>query len=168
MTWRTWIPRLALILILAGQINYLPQRLDYVQRLLAYARLEDPLDAARLAYGAADYDLLEWVRQNTAPDTTLLLVTASEQTYGDPSYVLYHRAIYHLYPRDVWWAAPVEPKRYPAWWSPVELGETELLRIAARHRASVILSAGFSHPPIQGSVLTFDEDTYLIFLDGRL
>lgn len=167
MSWRTWLPRLALLLVLAGQLNYLPDRLAFWGQVWNFARLADQTAAARLAYGAADYDLLEWVKRQTTPDSTLLLLTASPQTYGDPSYVLYHRAIYHLYPRSVWWAAPVPLNRYPAWWSFTDLSEADILALAGRHQATAILAVGFARKPVSGPSLSFGAETHLIFLDGR-
>lgn len=159
-------PWLALLLITAGQLNYLPARLDFLRQLGVLAQI-DTQDANRLAYGAASYDLLTWVEQNTAPDTTLLLFTASPRTYGDPAYVLYHRALYHLYPRTVWWAAPVPQTRYPAWWIFTDLTEANILALAHKYHASAVLADGFSRPPISGPTQTFDADTRLIFIETR-
>ncbi|MBE7553576.1 MAG: hypothetical protein HS126_21100 [Anaerolineales bacterium] len=158
-----WLPWLALSLIIVGQLNYLPARLDFLYQLGVLAQA-DVQDATRLAYGAASYNLLAWVEQNTTPNTTLLLLTTSPQTYGDPVYVLYHRALYHLYPRTVWWAAPVPPTRYPAWWTFTDLTEVNILALAQKYYASAILADGFTRPPIPGQVLVFDADTQLIFI----
>lgn len=167
MTGRIWLPRLALLLILAGQLNYLPDRWAFWQQLWEFARLPDPVAAARLAYGAANYDLLAWVKAQTPAEATLLLVTASPRTYGDPSYLLYHRALYHLYPRSIWWAAPVPATGYPVWWSTTDLSETDLLNLARARRATAILAVGFVEPPVSGPVLSFDERTHLIFWAGE-
>src|SRR5687768_4205934 len=141
------LPFLALLLIIVGQLNYLPARLDFLRQLLAFARDKDSQEVTRLAYSAANYDLLAWVEQETSPETTLLLLTASPRTYGDPSYVLYHRAIYHLYPRNVWWAAPVPPTRYPVWWTFTALTEDDILILAQNCQATAILADGFAQPP---------------------
>ena len=162
---QNWLPGLALALIVAGQLYYLPERIEFWGQLLALAGAEDAIVAARLAYGPADYDLLAWTAQETSPGATILLVTASPQTYGDPAYVLYHRAIYRLYPRSIWWAAPVPPTRYPAWWSFSDLSEAGILGLARQRQATAILAEGFSEPPVPGPVLSFDQDTHLIFLD---
>ncbi|GIK40994.1 MAG: hypothetical protein BroJett011_48270 [Chloroflexota bacterium] len=156
---------MGLLLIIAGQFNYLPARLDFLRQLGVLAQA-DRQDANRLAYGAASYDLLAWVEQNTTPNTTLLLLTASPQTYGAPAYVLYHRALYHLYPRTVWWAAPVPPTRYPAWWTFTDLTETHILTLAQRYHASAVLADGFPYPPVSGQALAFDGDTQLIFVEN--
>ncbi|MBE7475081.1 MAG: hypothetical protein HS114_38630, partial [Anaerolineales bacterium] len=160
------LPGLALLLVIIGQLNYLPARLDYLRQLAIFARAE-PVEAARLAYQPANYDLLIWVEQHTDPDATLLLLTASPRTYGDPAYVLYHRALYHLYPRPVWWAAPVPANRYPAWWLPTDLTQADILTLAEKHGAVAILAEGFDHPPISGTVISFDDDTHLIFWGDR-
>ncbi|MFQ5614016.1 MAG: hypothetical protein ACE5H9_17985, partial [Anaerolineae bacterium] len=156
---RSWLPRLALLLVLAGQVYYLPARLGFVRQLLEYARLPDATAEARVAYGAASYDLLAWVEAETPPDTTLLLLTASPRTYGDPAYVLYHRAVYHLYPRRVWWAAPVETTPYPAWWSFTDLDPAGILALAGSYGATAVLADGFARPPVPGAVRSFDPDT---------
>lgn len=153
---------LALLLIIAGQLYYLPQRLAFWQQLVTFAQA-GPAKAIQMAYQPADYSLLTWVEQHTLPDTTLLLLTASPRTYGDPSYVLYHRAMYHLYPRSVWWAAPALQDRYPAWWLPTDLSASQILTLAHQHQTSAILADGFSQPPLPGLTLAFDADTYLIF-----
>jgi hypothetical protein len=160
---QNWLPWLALSLIIAGQLNYLPARLDFLRQLGMLARV-DSQDASRLAYGTANYDLLVRVEQNTPPDATLLLLTASPRTYGDPVYVLYHRALYHLYPRTVWWAAPVPPTRYPAWWNFTYLTEANILALAQKYQTSVVLADGFTRPPVPGQALALDADTWLIFI----
>jgi hypothetical protein len=160
------LPWFILLLIIVGQFNYLPARLDYVRQLAVFAHAK-PAEAARLAYQPASYDLLVWVEQHTTPDTTLLLLTASPRTYGNPAYVLYHRALYHLYPRPVWWAAPVPANRYPAWWLPTDLTEANILTLAEKHGAGAILADGFAQPPIYGTAVSFDEDTHLIFLENK-
>jgi hypothetical protein len=164
---QNWLPWLTLLLILAGQLNYLPERLNFLRQLFAFARATDSLEVARMSYLPADYDLLAWVERETPPDANLLLVTANPQTYGDPAYVLYHRAIYHLYPRSVWWAAPVPPTRFPAWWTFTDLSETDILDIAQKHKAAAILADGFTQPPVLGEAIAFDADTYLIFLTAK-
>lgn len=166
MTWRIWLPRAALLLILAGQLNYLPDRIAFWRQLWIFTHLPDQTAAARFAYGAADYDLLTWIERQTSPETTILLVSASPRTYGDPAYVLYHRALYRLYPRQVWWAAPVPATRYPAWWTPTDLSAADLLALARRYQATTVLASGFREPPLPGSVRSFDETTHLIFLAG--
>jgi len=160
------LPFLALLVIIIGQLNYLPARFDFLRQLLAFAQAKDSQEVPRLAYGAVNYDLLTWVEQETSPETTLLLLTASSRTYGDPSYVLYHRAIYHLYPRQVWWTAPVPPTRYPAWWTFTDLTEDDILILAQKYQATTILADGFARPPASGPVLSFDDDTHLIFLEA--
>jgi hypothetical protein len=162
---RQWFPWLALALILAGQLNYLPDRIFFFKQTLALAQA-DSRERLRLAYGAADYDLLAWVADHTPSDTILLLLTASPHTYGDPAYVLYHRAIYHLSPRTVWWAAPVAPTRYPAWWSFTDLTPLNILSLAEMRQADVILAAGFPAPPLAGEVISYSENIHLIFLSG--
>lgn len=162
---KSLLPGLVLLLIIIGQINYLPARLDYLHQLAVFARAE-PEEAARLAYQPASYNLLVWIEQHTAPDTTLLLLTASPRTYGDPAYVLYHRALYHLYPRPVWWAAPVPANHYPVWWLSTDLTETNILTLAEEHGATVVLADGFTRPPVSGHLIAFDDDTHLVFLNG--
>ncbi|HEX9926742.1 MAG TPA: hypothetical protein VGD99_29110 [Anaerolineae bacterium] len=161
-----WLFRLAVLLVLAGQLNYAPDRLSFLRQVWAFAGAEDQTAAARLAYGADDYDLLEWVRRETPSQATILLLTSSPQTYGDPSYVLYHRALYHLYPRTIWWAAPVSLDRYPAWWVYTDLSETDISAKAEAYDATVILAVGFRHPPLSVPSHSFDQETHLIFLRG--
>lgn len=162
INWWAW---LVLLVIVMGQLYYLPERLAFLHQTLAYTQLADSRQLARLAYQPASYDLLTWVEKNTSPKTTLLLVTASPHTYGDPSYVLYHRAVYHLYPRSVWWAAPVSPTRYPAWWVFTDLTEVDILNLAQKYHAAAILADGFAQPLVSHQSLAFDTDTHLIFVE---
>jgi hypothetical protein len=164
--WRLGWLFLAVGLILLGQLNYLPGRLAHFWEIMALLAAPDPLDKARLTYGEANYDLLLWVEQLAPPEATILLVTASPATYGDPSYVLYHRAMYRLAPRSIWWAAPVPRRPYPAWWHETDLSQTSLLTLAARQQASLILAVGFARPPVAGPLLSFAATTHLIFLPG--
>ncbi|MDX1523628.1 MAG: hypothetical protein R3264_18515, partial [Anaerolineae bacterium] len=165
---------LALALILISQLVYLPDRLAFWHYLYDLTTAETITDRYRLAYGAADYDFLVWVEQQTPPTSTILLVTAGDRTYGDPTYVLYHRALYHLAPRTVWWAAPVEPTRYPVWWLTTDLSADSILTLAQARRADVIIAEGFEHAPLlaannrQFKAIAYDANTHLIFLGDGL
>ncbi len=156
---------IALSVILIGQLYFLPTRIDQWTRAVQWARLSDPADKARRAYGVADYDLLVWVEGQTPREATLLLLTPGAQANGNPAYVMYHRALYHLYPRTIWWAAPEPPTTYPVWWIPTDVNPAAILAVAEQHQATIILADGFSVLPLAGSVRSFDADTHLIFLE---
>jgi hypothetical protein len=79
---------------------------------------------------------------------------------------LFHRALYHLYPRTVWWAAPVPATEYPTWWIPTDLSAADLRAQLVRRHATLLLADGFPRPPLRGTALAFDRDTWLISPGG--
>ena len=76
------------------------------------------------------------------------------------------RAIYHLAPRSIWWAAPVPATRYPDWWLFTTLTPPDILQLASDRQVDVILADGFQSPPVSGPYISFDADTHLISLTG--
>ncbi|MEM7346818.1 MAG: hypothetical protein AAF485_21470, partial [Chloroflexota bacterium] len=166
LKWKFLLPIAAVGLVIVAQLYYLPDRVIFFKQLLDFAQIESEQSLSHLAYDSADYQALFWVTQVTPPDTTLLLLTATPNTYGDSSYVLYHRALYHLYPRTVWWAAPVPPTRYPNWWITTDLSEPDTLSIVDTHHIDAVWADGFTTPPLNGEFVSFDRDTHLVFPNG--
>jgi hypothetical protein len=151
--------------IVAGQAFYLPERLSTLRETWRFANARNQTERLRLAYTPADYDLLRWVDEETPRDSVILLVTPDFEPRGTPGYVLYHRALYLLYPRRVWWVSPARHKTHPEWWITAEPEQETLRRLAKERRARIVLACGFSAPPVSGRALTFDSTTHLVFLD---
>jgi hypothetical protein len=89
------------------------------------------------------YDLLRRVGSEVPDGTPILLVTRDAATQPPYSpYVLYHRALYHLYPRRVWWAVVEPPRRVPAWWLSTSGRPDEVVELAERLGAGAAVTIG--------------------------
>lgn len=66
MRLRVGLQGAAVLLILYGQLAYLPERKQFWRESWQYAQADVP-GKERLAYGNRIYDLLEWVQQNIPP-----------------------------------------------------------------------------------------------------
>lgn len=159
------LPVVAGLAIVAGQALHLPERRAVLRQSWRFAMARSRPERLRLAYAPADYDLLLWVGRETPRDSVILLVTPDEEPRGTPDDVLYHRALYLLYPRRVWWVTPARHGTRPEWWIAAEPEPETLRRLAKARGARVVLARGFSTPPVPGRALSFDGTTHLVFLE---
>lgn len=161
---------LGLALVLLAQMAFMPDRLQTFRELAPY--LAQPWDSpARmrlaLARGGEDlYDFLMLCDRILPRDATLLLVTGSTQDYGR-EYFAYHRSVYHLYPRRVWWAASFAVQGSPTWWIPSDLTPESVSRIAAQVGASYVIAYEMpSRPPLGVLIAEFAPDKYILDIRG--
>jgi len=154
------------LVILAGQAFYLPERISSLRETWRFAAARGGTERLRIAYAPADYDLLRWVKERTPAEAVILLATPDAEPRGTADDVLYHRALYLLYPRRVWWVAPARRKTYPEWWITAEPARETLRHLAQERGARVVLTCGFAEPPVPGRTLSFNATTHLVFLDA--
>jgi hypothetical protein len=102
--------------------------------------LPDRAAQARHQLGADLYDMLEAADAILPPRAAVLLVTPG----NDPrhvEYVAFHRALYHLAPRPVWWVNPATPDGTweSRWWIQSPITTDALETIARQRNISFIL-----------------------------
>ena len=140
---RVFVLGVGAVALIAVQALYLPTRLDLVTEGLRFSRIPDPEGRLRAALGAEMYDLLRRVGSEVPAGTPVLLVTRDAGTHPPYApYVLYHRALYHLYPRRVWWAVVEPPRRVPAWWLSTSGRPDEVVELAERLGAGAAVTIG--------------------------
>lgn len=165
----SWAPYMALGFALLAALLDLPNRVASVANALPVVRLLDqPDEQYRLHLGEVPYDLLRAADAALPPDATVLLVTPGRDT-GTLEYITYHRALYFLAPRPVWWAAPTPPDGTwkSRWWLSTPLTPEALRAVAADKGASYMLVFGVSEPmPLEHPMLVA-SDGYLSQLDAQ-
>ena len=156
-----------LVLALFAAVLDLPNRVASVADTLPVVRLLfDPDEQYRLQLGDVPYDLLRAADAALPRDATLLLVTPGLDT-DTLEYITYHRALYFLAPRPVWWAAPTPPDGTweSRWWISTPLTSEALRALAADKGASYVLVFGASEPLLPGQRIVDRPDGYLLQLD---
>jgi hypothetical protein len=164
-----WTAYTVLGLALFAAVLDLPNRVASVDDALPVVRLLfDPDEQYRLQLGDVPYDLLRATGAALPRDATLLLVTPGRDT-DTLEYITYHRALYFLAPRPVWWAAPTPPDGTweSRWWISTPLTSEALRALAADKGTSYVLVFGVSEPLLPGQRIVDRPDGYLLQLDER-
>ncbi|MGH2543349.1 MAG: hypothetical protein ACRDIB_11145, partial [Ardenticatenaceae bacterium] len=107
-----------------------------------------PDEQYRQQLGEVPYDLLRTADRALPADATVLLATDG-QDVRHREYTTYHRALYFLAPRSVWWVSPAPPDGTweARWWISAPLTGESLCSIAEEKGASHLLLPGGS--PLQ-------------------
>jgi hypothetical protein len=145
----------------------LPNRVASVVDTLPVVRLlYNPDEQYRLQLADVPYDLLRAADAALPNGATVLLVTPGRDT-DTLEYISYHRALYFLAPRSVWWAAPTLPDGTwkSRWWISTPLTSEALRALAADKGASYVLVFGVSEPLLPGQRIVEQPDGYLLQLD---
>jgi len=107
----------------------------------AVLRLFPDYDAqARLVQGAELYDALKAADAELPREATVLFITSGADPRHD-EYVAFHRALYWLAPRPVWWANPAQPDGTweSRWWIQTPLSSEHIEKLARAKYADVVL-----------------------------
>ncbi|HEX8221054.1 MAG TPA: hypothetical protein VF914_17820 [Chloroflexia bacterium] len=147
----------------------LPNRVTLVANTLPVVRLLlQPDEQYRLHLGEVPYDLLRAADAALPRDATVLLVTPGRDT-GTLEYITYHRALYFLAPRPVWWAAPTatDGTWKSRWWVSTPLTSEALRAVAAEKGASYMLVFGVPEVLPFGRPVLVVGDGYLSHLDAQ-
>jgi hypothetical protein len=157
-------------LVLISQLAFMPDRLQTLRDLLPY--LAQPWGGeARmriaLARGGEDlYDFLTLCDRILPRGATVLLATGTTEDYGREFFV-YNRAIYHLYPRRVRWAASFPVTGSPTWWISSDLSSENLKDIAAQVGADYVIAYDMPTRLALGApVAEFAPDKYILDFGG--
>ena len=110
--------QLALWLIVTIGLGHIGSQVGLLATNWPILRLWFQPDAQyRLALGEVPYDLLQQVNQQLPAEAGLLLVTDGRDV-RHWEYTTFHRALYFLAPRPVWWLSPAAPDQSweSRWW----------------------------------------------------
>ena len=141
---RLWIGGLVLAVSLASAAAGVPDRFDSSIDALSRLRTGDTWTrGARAVLGKELHDALVDADTLLPRNAAVLLVTPGRDTRRS-EYIAFHRALYVLAPRAVWWAAPAARDRTweSRWWSEIGSSPDAALNRARETGASHILSLG--------------------------
>jgi hypothetical protein len=119
---RRWWTILSLAFALVVAIGWVPQLVEEIAFYRANVwpllrRWSEPVDQARLAASPALADVLIEADRRLPPDASVAFLTAG-QDVDTTEYIAFHRALYYLSPRPVWWVVQnpeVQSERQPRW-----------------------------------------------------
>jgi|GEM_PF-2590851 len=161
------IVQVALAIALLTAVADLPSRWAYIESILPVVQhWSNPDEQYRLQITPAPYDLLKRANEVLPRDATVLLVTSGREVAG-PEYITYHRALYFLAPRPVWWltAAPPDGSWKSRWWISAPLTPDSIRATAADKRASYVLTYRLHQPLAIGREVVGAGDGALLRLD---
>lgn len=128
-------------------------------------QLSDRAAQARYVVGSDRFDMFAAADAMLSSRAAVLLVTAG----SDPrhrEYVTFHRALYQLAPRPVWWVNPATPDGTweSRWWIPSPLTADTLQKIARDKNISFLLFDDAPVPPGLGEAVALTPNARLVSL----
>jgi hypothetical protein len=151
------------LVLLAAGAN-LPRQGEFVRLAWPVIRLWPDLEGQRrLQLGDVPYDLLRAADAVLPPEAGVLLVTPGHDVRG-LDYQTFHRALYFLAPRPVWWVtpAPADGTWESRWWLAQPLTPHSLQVVAGQKKAACLLSLDLSAPRPEGEVVAQWSAGYLL------
>ena len=144
-----------------------PNQLAFLWRYLPVIRLWSGPDAQiRLQLNDVPYDLLRAADAILPRHVTVLLITSGRDV-RHREYTMFHRTLYFLAPRPVWWLTPARPDG--TWesrlWVSAPLTPESVHAIAAEKGASYILAYDLPQPLAVGQQVADLGDGSLLQLD---
>jgi hypothetical protein len=161
------LPQIALLLVLLASLVALPQQWGFLRASLPVIRLwADPEAQLKLQLGEVPYDLLHQADTVLPTNASVLLVTSGEDV-RHLEYTTYHRTLYYLAPRSVWWVspAPSDGTWESRWWISAPLDANVIQAIAEEKGATHILAHDVSQARGWGQPLASWEGGSLFQLD---
>jgi hypothetical protein len=146
----------------------LPYQWAYVQPVLNVARLWSDSDAQhRIQAYEGSYDLLREADRMLPADASVLLVTPGREV-ASREYTAYHRALYLLAPRPVWWLspAPSDGTWKARWWISAPLEFETMRSVATGRSAKYVLFYNLEPSPGLGIERVIMHDGGLVRLEG--
>jgi hypothetical protein len=139
---------------------------DYLQQAAPVISLWSDAEAQHRAQ-ATDYpyDLLRAADAIISREATVLLIT-SAQDVRHRGYTTYHRALYELTPRSIWWAAPApsDGTWEARWWISTSIDAASISALADQLHADYILAYDIPAVPL-GIEIARWPDGYILHLN---
>lgn len=145
-----YLPLLFIILVNAVA---LPGQVSEIRRNWPVVRLwGDPAAQMALMLEDVPYQSLKAAAEQLAPDITVLLVTSGDDVRRR-EYATYHRALYLLTPRPVWWLSPAPSDNTweSRWWISKPLTAENVAATAAEKSADCLLLVDVPAQPGYGT-----------------
>jgi hypothetical protein len=155
-------------LVAMGVVRTVLPQLSYVARELPVLHLwPDGLAQQRELLGPDLFEMLVASDAVLPPRATVLLITPGD----DPrhaEYFAFHRALYHLAPRAVWWASPAmrDGTWESRWWTPVDMTAETISSLAAERRAAYVLFYRAAVPAGLGEPIEVTPYSRIVSLSG--
>ncbi|HSJ56912.1 MAG TPA: hypothetical protein VLC95_07010 [Anaerolineae bacterium] len=160
----------ALAIALLAALLHFPRQIDvFVRPIMPVVRLWFTPDAQHRAHlGDIPYDLLQAANALLPRDATVLLVTSGTDVRRF-EYITFHRALYYLAPRPVWWLspAPSDGSWEARWWIPAPLTPDAVRTVARYKGATHLLAVALDRDLAPGRHLATWDGGYLAVLDSE-
>jgi hypothetical protein len=155
---------LAILLLNSADLSFSPDQLTSALPLIRV--WHDRQAQARLHLGEVPYDLLQAADALLPSEATVLLVTSGADV-RHLEYTTFHRALYILTPRPVWWVtpAPSDGTWESRWWISAPLSAASIRSQAQAVHATHVLVFGLDQPPNVGGHTVRLRNGHLITLD---
>jgi len=163
------VARIALACVLLAAAVQFVQYTTFIWPILPIMRLWSSPDAQyRLQLPDIPYDALRAADATLPRDASILLITSGRDVQQN-EYRIFHRALYFLAPRPVWWLTPHAPDGTwkSRWWISAPLDPGSIRRIAAEKQVSYVLAYGLAQPISVGREIADLGDSHLLQLDQR-
>ncbi len=156
-------------LVLLACVLNLPARLFFLRPTLPIIRLWfDPEEQNRRQFPEVPHDLLRATEAALPPYARLLLITAGKDVRRR-EYITFHRALYLLAPRPVWWLAPAPPDGTweSRWWISAPLTPERVRAVAAEKQTDYVLVCDAPDLTLPGRKLVEMKEGHLLQLQAE-
>ena len=153
---------LVMAILLAG-LNLPGQLASFLNSLPVVRLWAEPDEQYRLQLGEVPYDLLRAADAILPRDAPVLLITPGRDV-RHLDYTTFHRALYFLSPRTVWWLAPAPPDGTweSRWWISAPLTPESIRSVAAEKEVACLLVTDPSLAIVAGQIVASWEAGYLL------
>ncbi len=169
-TWARRVAPIAFALALLTAAAKFSGQLAFIWPSLPVVRLwPDPDAQYRLQLGDVPYDLLRAADAVLPREASVLLVTPGHDVRHH-EYTTFHRALYFLTPRPVWWMtpAPHDGTWESRWWISAPVTPETIRAIATEKRASYVLVYDLPESLSVGRQVAALGNGYLLQLDESI
>ena len=156
-----YLPFLIIVLV---NMTAVPGQLSEIKRHWPVIRLwNDPAAQMSLMLGDVPYEGLKMAAETTAPDVTILLITSGEDVRRR-DYTTYHRALYLLAPRPVWWLSPAPPDGTweSRWWISKPISAENIAATVTEKTADCLLLIDVPPLPEYGELVKASDEAAIV------
>ncbi|HLF28102.1 MAG TPA: glycosyltransferase family 39 protein [Anaerolineae bacterium] len=154
--------------LLVATVIFLRQAQWVAESIVPIVRLWPDADAQyRAQLHGIPYDLLRAADAVLPRAATVLLVTPGRDVRHQ-EYTAFHRALYFLTPRPIWWLSPAPPDGAweSRWWVSAPATAESVQALAVEKGASYVLAYGLAQPLSIGQKVLERDDGFLLKLDN--